>query len=265
MLTRSFADYLAEAAFAADQPVAGDVLYIELSETEIFECTVVENKSGTIIVEDSRLYETLDLTEELDDEEPDEDESEEDDDEELEDNEYLRWIYHGDQIDDGDQIDEDLNAIRRLSGYTNVSETSREKLEKYLVDLEADPNYPDYPTPEEFRKRMIGGGRAVAKLGGRGRNRIKVPATKEETELTSEAEYHGRHVELNKPMKGDVAKSKVYVKDPSTGNVKKVNFGDKNMRIKKSIPARRRSFRARHHCENPGPKTSARYWSCRAW
>ena len=196
MLTRSFNDYLTEASFAADQPVAGDVLYIELSETEIFECTVVENKSGTIIVEDRRLYETLDLTEELDDEEPDEDESEEDDEKEREEpDEYLKWIHYG------DQIDEDLNAIRRLSGYT------------------------------EF----------------------------------SEAEYQGRKVELNKPMQGDVAKSKVYVKDPSTGNVKKVNFGDKNMRIKKSIPARRRSFRARHNCDNPGPKTKARYWSCRAW
>jgi hypothetical protein len=80
-----------------------------------------------------------------------------------------------------------------------------------------------------------------------------------------EAEYHGRHVELNKPTKGDVKKSKVYVKDPKTGNVKKVNFGDPNMRIKKSSPAHRKSFRARHHCENPGPKTKARYWSCRAW
>jgi len=80
-----------------------------------------------------------------------------------------------------------------------------------------------------------------------------------------EAEYHGRKVPLGKPMKGDVKKSKVYVRDPKTGNVKKVNFGDKNMRIKKSIPGRRKSFRARHHCENPGPRTKARYWSCRAW
>ena len=80
-----------------------------------------------------------------------------------------------------------------------------------------------------------------------------------------EAKYHGRTVPLNKPMRGDVAKSKVYVKDPSTGNIKKVNFGDKNMRIKKSIPGRRKSFRARHNCDNPGPKTKARYWSCRAW
>lgn len=79
-----------------------------------------------------------------------------------------------------------------------------------------------------------------------------------------EAEYHGRKVQLNKPMAGDVKKSKVYVKKPN-GKVVKVNFGDKNMRIKKSNPARRKSFRARHHCENPGPKWKARYWSCRAW
>ena len=80
-----------------------------------------------------------------------------------------------------------------------------------------------------------------------------------------EAKYHGREVPLGKPMAGDVKKSKVYVKDPSTGNIKKVNFGDPNMRIKKSIPGRRKSFRARHHCETPGSRLKARYWSCRAW
>jgi hypothetical protein len=92
---------------------------------------------------------------------------------------------------------------------------------------------------------------------------------------TDEAKYQGREVPLNKPMAGDVKKSKVYVRDPKTGNVKKVNFGhggktakrlgQKTMKIKKSNPARRKSFRARHNCDNPGPKTKARYWSCRAW
>lgn len=85
-----------------------------------------------------------------------------------------------------------------------------------------------------------------------------------ETELW-EAEYRGRKVSLGKPMKGDVKKFKVYVKDPKTGNVKKVNFGDPNMRIKKHIPGRRKSFRARHNCATPGPRTKARYWSCRKW
>lgn len=86
-----------------------------------------------------------------------------------------------------------------------------------------------------------------------------------EDEQLDEAEYHGRKVPLGKPMQGDVKKFKVYVKDPSTGNIKKVNFGDPNMRIKKSNPARRKSFRARHNCANPGPRTKARFWSCRKW
>jgi hypothetical protein len=89
-----------------------------------------------------------------------------------------------------------------------------------------------------------------------------------------EAEYRGRKVSLGKPMAGDVKKSKVYVKGPK-GNVVKVNFGhggtsakragQKTMKIKKSNPARRKSFRARHNCANPGPRWKARYWSCRAW
>jgi hypothetical protein len=84
-------------------------------------------------------------------------------------------------------------------------------------------------------------------------------------EVIDEAEYRGRKVPLGKPMRGDVKKFKVYVKDPKTKNVKKVNFGDPDMKIKKSNPERRRSFRARHNCDNPGPRTKARYWSCRKW
>jgi hypothetical protein len=80
-----------------------------------------------------------------------------------------------------------------------------------------------------------------------------------------EAKYQGRTVQLNKPMAGDVAKSKVYVKDPKTGNVKKINFGQKGVKIKKGNPGRRKSFRARHKCDTAKDKTTARYWSCRAW
>lgn len=79
-----------------------------------------------------------------------------------------------------------------------------------------------------------------------------------------EAEYRGRKVPLGKPMKGDIKKSKVYVRKPN-GNVVKVEFGDPNMKIKKHIPGRRKNFRARHNCDNPGPRWKARYWSCRAW
>ena len=82
----------------------------------------------------------------------------------------------------------------------------------------------------------------------------------------NEAEYHGRKVKLGKPFltPGGPKKRSVYVRNEK-GNVVKVNFGDPNMRIKKNIPARRKSFRARHNCANPGPRWKARYWSCRAW
>jgi hypothetical protein len=85
-----------------------------------------------------------------------------------------------------------------------------------------------------------------------------------EGETIDEAEYQGRKVTLNKPTRGDVKKFKVYVKNEK-GNVVKVNFGDPNMKIRKSNPKARKSFRARHNCDNPGPKWKARYWSCKKW
>jgi len=95
-----------------------------------------------------------------------------------------------------------------------------------------------------------------------------------EEELIEEAEYQGRKVKLNKPTRGDVKKFKVYVNNDK-GNVVKVNFGhggtsakkkgEKTMRIRKSNPKARKSFRARHNCDNPGPKWKARYWSCKKW
>ena len=89
-------------------------------------------------------------------------------------------------------------------------------------------------------------------------------------DLMGEAVYQGKTVQLNKPMRGDVKKFKVYVnsgKKDKEGRViaKKVNFGDKNMKIKKSNPKRRKSFRARHKCHTAKDKTTARYWSCKKW
>jgi len=90
-------------------------------------------------------------------------------------------------------------------------------------------------------------------------------------DIITEAEYQGRKVKLGKVMQGDIKKFKVYVKNDK-GKVVKVNFGfggksakGKIMRIKKNNPERRKSFRSRHNCDNPGPRDSARYWSCRAW
>ena len=82
--------------------------------------------------------------------------------------------------------------------------------------------------------------------------------------MLDEAEYQGRKVKLNKPMRGDVKKFKVYVKNDK-GNVVKVNFGQKGVKIKKNNPKKRKSFRARHGCDNPGPKWKAKYWSCKKW
>jgi hypothetical protein len=95
-------------------------------------------------------------------------------------------------------------------------------------------------------------------------NEKTIAFLEEQGQKLDEAEYQGRKVPLGKPMKGDVAKSKVYVKKPD-GKVVKVNFGDKKLSIKKHIPGRRKNFRARHNCDNPGPRHKARYWSCRAW
>ena len=86
----------------------------------------------------------------------------------------------------------------------------------------------------------------------------------------NEAEYQGRKVKLGKPMQGDAKKFKVYVKNDK-GNVVKVNFGQGGdakggtMRIRKDNPKARKSFRARHNCDSPGPRHKARYWSCRKW
>ncbi len=130
------------------------------------------------------------------------------------------------------------------------------------VDLLIEDNYDDH-LPEEFTIKGPMGNFTFTRTHNISESSME------------EAEYRGRKVQLNKPMAGDVAKSKVYVKDPKTGNVKKVNFGhggkkakkagQKTMKIKKSNPGARKSFRARHNCDNPGPKDKARYWSCRAW
>ena len=93
----------------------------------------------------------------------------------------------------------------------------------------------------------------------------------ENVDLLNEAEYQGRKVQLGKIMQGDVKKFKVYVKNDK-GKVVKVNFGfggksakGKRMVIKKNNPERRRSFRARHNCDNPGPRWKPRYWACKTW
>lgn len=127
---------------------------------------------------------------------------------------------------------------------------------KELQNIQMDPETSKDP---ELRKELM---RRKAELEKLARDS---GLTEQASKEIDEAEYQGRTVKLSKPMQGDVKKFKVYVRNPATGKIIKVNFGDPNMRIKKSNPKRRKSFRARHNCANPGPRTKARYWSCRKW
>jgi hypothetical protein len=77
--------------------------------------------------------------------------------------------------------------------------------------------------------------------------------------------HRGKKVKLGRPTLGDVKKYKVFVRDPDTGNVVKVNFGDPNMEIRRDDPKRRKSFRARHKCHLAKDRTTPRYWSCKFW
>jgi hypothetical protein len=125
--------------------------------------------------------------------------------------------------------------------------------------------------PQNDKKRAIAnksfsGGRATKSDKEKLRSVLKMEVDLNEWgEVTEKSEYDGKPVDLNNPTKGDVKKSKVYVRNDK-GNVVKVEFGDPNMEIKRDDPARRKSFRARHQCDtNPGPKWKARYWSCKFW
>ena len=139
-----------------------------------------------------------------------------------------------------------------------------QKLFKELEDLAEDPKHEEAMDTDVRERAAAYLDKGIIRIMNMLDNQ---PVSEEEID---EAEYQGRKVELNKPTRGDVKKFKVYVKNDK-GNVVKVNFGhkgkgnEKTMRIKKSDPKRRKSFRARHNCDNPGPKWKARYWSCRAW
>lgn len=118
---------------------------------------------------------------------------------------------------------------------------------------------------QDVFKEIIAEGVMLAKLGVLDQFELDLEAIQEC--VLVEAEYKGRDVPLGKPMKGDVKKYKVYVKDPKTGNVKKVNFGDPKMQIRRDNPQARKSFRARHGCgtKRASNRTKAAYWSCRMW
>lgn len=153
-----------------------------------------------------------------------------------------------------EELDEDNFYVPEESEYVTSEEIELEETD--IEEIEAAGLW------ENIRKKKAREGKNYkpAKPGDKDR-----PA-QEAWKRAQGAEYQGRKVTLNKPFRTSDGPKKfaVYTKNES-GNVVIVRFGDPNMKIKKNIPARRRSFRARHNCDNPGPKWKARYWSCRAW
>jgi hypothetical protein len=145
----------------------------------------------------------------------------------------------------------------------------------FIKNVFSDPDFKDMKKDKDFLKYLKSiyeGFSVVEEYDVENEQDIKefVNFMKEYKADINEAEYQGRDVKLGKIMQGDVKKFKVYVKNPK-GNVVKVNFGhkgkgnEKTMSIKKNNPERRKAFRARHNCDNPGPRHKARYWSCKKW
>lgn len=243
-MSKRLQDYIAESQQWIENPVPGDDFAINFREECLVKSYVLETRPGAVVIQADeemlRIMESYGCS--------------------LEDLEEQQSV--DDVLVSEDPTEEEPTAPGTMGAVT-------------------EPTAYD-PIGEDFVGRMM-------ELAGCGRKAMEGDISQIEKDIADapvapmgtveeeldEAEYQGRKVPLGKPMRGDVKKFKVYVKDPKTGNVKKVNFGhggtsakragQKTMKIKKSDPARRKSFRARHNCDNPGPRTKARYWSCRAW
>lgn len=239
---KSLREYIAESEHAYSQPVRGDNFAINIREECLLETYVCdETDDGIVLHADDRMIGLLEsygllgegvasqLGQDIADAPVRPIAAMEQHDQDPESGEY---DYEGDMAKD--DLETIVRAARRLTGMLddneNMPEWVQSKINKAADYVDTAADYIESNQDEKM----------------------------------AEAKYQGREVPLGKPMAGDVKKSKVYVKGPK-GNVVKVNFGQKGMKIKKSIPGRRKNFRARHNCDNPGPRWKARYWSCRAW
>lgn len=235
---KTLKDYIVEAEQWMEEPDTGDNIDIELEDGTLIETYIMAREHNAILLDAtpeiySALSEWAELREDIDD------------DYEMEDQSGMI------------QLDKSL-ADAPVKPVANMEEGAMKEEMWRMAERMSLADFLEYYGHEEWIEEFW-------------RNINDEP----ETFATDEAKYQGREVPLNKPMRGDSKKYKVYVKDPKTGNVKKVNFGhggtsakragQKTMRIRKSNPKARKSFRARHNCANPGPRTKARYWSCRAW
>ena len=218
----------------------GDSFDIELDDFQIETGVVGFMPDGIIVESDSVVFSYLKQSGQLD----------------------TKFIFTEDRMRDVDMIFKQLaNGSRGITDVMNNPVTGEERYVSSRLQDMFDEVVMDYDlNPEVDHNKIIDklSDKIVDEFGTDSDDiDIKPP-------VVTEAEYRGRKVSLGKPTRGDVKKFKVYVKGPK-GNVVKVNFGDPNMKIKKSNPARRKSFRARHRCESPGPRWKARYWSCIKW
>ena len=168
---------------------------------------------------------------------------------------------------DQDDVAQAMNKAAMSSGLFEAEEVAEMPTEKELEDmafgdkkLQKGVKMGDYDKKNKMPKA------SPTELKPEELKKLKTESKKKDDEVIEEAEYRGRKVKLNKPFytPGGPRKRAVYVTNDK-GNVVKVGFGDPNMRIKKHLPGHRKSYRARHHCENPGPRWKANYWSCRMW
>ena len=234
---KSLKEYIAESAQWMESPAAGDTFAIELPDEVLIETYIIEVADDCIL---------LDSTTEI--------------------NAALAEWATLEDTDEGDS-----GVILETTGYGSIigegqmkelmwRDAERMSLEQFV------DKYGDEEWVREFWNAIMGSvdeDQDAAVVAGK-----EAAIDAAQRLATDEAKYQGREVPLGKPMAGDVKKSKVYVRDPATGNIKKVNFGhggtsakragQKTMKIKKSNQARRKSFRARHNCANPGPRTKAR-------
>jgi hypothetical protein len=238
---KNLKEYIAESREWMNTPAEGDAFAIELEDGTLIETYIIEVANDCIL---------LDSTEKI--------------------NQVLAEWAALEDTDEGDS-----GVIMETMGYGTL--VGEGQMKQYMWDLaermSLEQFLEHFPDDEEFWRAIndpIDEDQDAAVVAGK-----EAAIDAAQTLATDEAKYQGREVPLGKPMAGDQKKFKVYVRDPATGNVKKVNFGhggktakrlgQKTMRIRKSNPKARKSFRARHNCANPGPRTKARYWSCRKW
>jgi hypothetical protein len=242
---KSFIHYLTEAELSEASPSAGDVFEIEIAREEIVLETIVID-----VLDDGIVIEADDA--------------------------MMKILMHVGYLTEDSNMPTARDSISPIHGSNKRDIEEEQGMTKRardaFSDLDAatsdslDTQTANQQDLAKFRDRVHSGqaGKPTKLQDMNPLDKQQWDREKQQQGIKNEAEYQGREVPLGKPMAGDVKKSKVYVKN-AKGNVVKVNFGDPNMTIKKSNPKRRKSFRARHNCANPGPRTSARYWSCRAW